>query len=649
MKKYMKKYNLFAKILQKVSMFMMVGVLTFGMSSCNFLDIVPEESATEADAFKDFAAARRYLYSCYSYLPDPRSGNESLDFMTSDEIVTAFEHEVFANFPQGNYTPVNPIISYWNSLFKGIRQCYLLLDNIDIVPEMDQSMKEQYKAESTFLIAYYHYLLLKCYGPTILITELPDVNMSIDDFPNRLPYDDCVEWISFKFDEAISLGLPEKQVDTDYGRATASAALAIKSRMLLYAASPLFNGGSTQYNDTDADNLTSAWQNFKNEEGEPLINPNYEASKWQKAADATLKAINSAEAAGAKLYQAADLSPAWVQPSNLSQRLARYVIVDRNTPENVWTQTRGEGYYSVQRKSTPINDVAGGSWNGVSPTLRMVEAFYTENGLPVDEDPSYDYAGKFEIYTKPITDSINFVGSTMKLNVGREPRFYSWVAFHNSWYELSAYDHDLGATKESHEKMIVQFRKNDNCGIGVRTNNYSPTGYLNKKLVNPNFARRTGGDILNYPWPVIRLAELYLNYAEALIEVGGDANLTTAKNYIDKVRVRASIPTIDEAWSKVPGVSLNQDKLRQIVRQERSIELFLEGHRFWDVRRWLLGTKFFNVQVQGLNIQGTTEAELFTPKTVNYTRKFRSPANYLLPIPIADINKNPKIVQNPGY
>ncbi|WP_286880184.1 RagB/SusD family nutrient uptake outer membrane protein, partial [Proteiniphilum sp. UBA7639] len=136
-------------------------LLTIGVISCNYLDVVPDEVTTEDDAFRTIEAAENFLYSCYSYIPNPRAGTTSLDWFTGDEIVTAFEHETFAQFPKGNYTANAPVISYWNTLFSGIKQCYLLMNNIDKVPNLDQSSKDDYLAQADFLIAYYHFLLLR--------------------------------------------------------------------------------------------------------------------------------------------------------------------------------------------------------------------------------------------------------------------------------------------------------------------------------------------------------------------------------------------------------------------------------------------------------------------------------------------------------
>jgi len=621
-------------------------LLVLSLFSCNYLDIVPTETANDKDAFKDSEAARRYLYSCYSYLPNPRHETSSIDLFTADEVVTAFEHETFANFPKGNYTASNPIISYWNTLFQGIRQCYLLLENIDNVPLMEDSEKQEYKAEATFLIAYYHYLLVKNYGPTVLIKESFAIDTPLEDYPARSPYDECVQWVADKFDEAIALGLPNEQEETSFGRATKPAALAIKARMLLYAASPLFNGGSVNYSDPDADDISGALTQLKNTDGTILMNATYDASKWQKAADAALVAINAAEDAGIRLFQESDASTTLAEPTNSVEKALRMTITDRYTPEMIWADTRTENYYSLQRKSTPYNATNGGSWNGVAPTLTMIKSFYTQNGLPIDEDPDYDYDNAFD-YSEQ-TDLSHGYGNTLNLNMEREPRFYAWIAYHNSYFELYAYTNDQGVTEDNRNKMLVSFRKDDNCGVKTRTNNYAPSGYLNKKGVHPSFSRATGGSIINYPWPIIRLGELYLDYAEALIEVGGASNLATAKEYLDRIRTRAGIPTVDQAWGPT-GITLDQDKMRQIVRQERTIELYLENQRFWDVRRWLLGSKYFNVKAQGMDYSQSTDAGFFNVVDVNFTRVFRTPQHYLMPIPAGDVEKNLNLIQNPGY
>lgn len=641
--------------MKKLFTYIFALLIGAGTASCNFLDVIPDETAADQDAFRDDKAAFRYLYSCYSYLPQPRHGTESLDLWTSDEIVTAFEHEPFAKFPQGNYTAYSPQISYWNTLFKGIRYCNTFLENIDNVPNLSDDLKAVYRAEATFLVAYYHFLLLQNYGSTILIDRVVPLSATEGDYPERRPYDECVEWIAKKFDEAIAIGLKSENDEQAWGRATVGAALAIKAKMYVYAASPLFNGGKVWYTDSDADDVSSALASVKSNSGEPLFNTSYDASKWDRAVTALKTAIDSVESIGVRLYLPGDIASEIKQPVDSFQRALRMTIVDRFTREIIWADSRGEGDYGLQRKSVPHNEEKKNTWNGISPTLTILEAFYSKNGLPIDQDTAYNYNGRYS-YGKPSATDIHNGdpnGVTLNLNLNREPRFYAWVAYHNSYYEVLSMDKDLDATKFNKEKMRVQFNKSGNAGVQNRTNNYSPTGYLSKKGVSPRF-NRENASYTAYPWPRIRLADLYLLYAEALIEKGGAANLLTAIEYIDKVRTRAGIPTLETAWSGAvnPVTSksaFTQDQLRQIVRQERTIELFMENQRFWDVRRWLLGTKYFNVKAKGMNIQGDTDADFFKVTEVNFQRAFTSPNNYLMPIPYAEIRKTSKLVQNPGY
>lgn len=599
----------------------LTGVFFFNSCGENYLDIVPDERGTEEDAFKDPNAARGYLYSIYGYIPNQRSGTSSIDLMTSDETVTAFEHEVFAGFPRGEYTASSPVISYWNNLYKGIRQAYIFLDRVDDVPELSSSKAEKYKAEADFLIAYFHFLLLRMYGPVVIADHEYDVNTDLDpeDFPMRATYEESVDFIAERLDAAAQELPMEQNSSSNYGRATSVVAKAVKARMLLYAASPLFNGGG--------ENGSSLYDNFTNKEGENLIPTSFDKEKWKRAADANKDAIDIAESAGVSLYQNSSHDSS--EPTDPVEKDLRFTFVDRNSKEIIWAETRQESAYDFQNKSTPYNS-SGGSWNGVAPTIELMEHFYTENGLPIDKDPSYDYSHRFDV-----TSSEH--GSTLKFNLNREPRFNAWISYHNGEYEI---------IRDSDNKIVTQYRRDDAHGIQGRNNNYSPTGYLNKKGVAPGLEQTSlSNPNVQYPWPVFRLSELYLNYAEALIEYGQD--LETAKEYIDRVRERAGIPSIDDAWSAIGGAN-DQETLREIVRQERTNEFYLENHRFWDLRRWMTAKNALGDRVHGMNISGATDEEFFQVTEVDFPRSFND-NNYLMPIPQSEMNKNETLIQNPGY
>lgn len=601
-----------------INIFLIIVSIALVSGGCSkFLDIVPDERPSEADAFRDPIRAKGYLYSCYGWLPRVNSTIDGIDMLTADEVVTAFEHETFARFPRGQYTASDPVISYWDNLYKGIRQCYILIENIDAVPGILAEDAAMYKAEANFLIGYYHFLLAKMYGPVIIADKQYDFNMPTEQYPVRATYDESVDFIVKKMDEVAPLLPQEHASAADYGRATSVLAKTVKAKILLFAASPLYNGGGGT--------MQSLYANFKDQDGKQLISSTYDKEKWKKAADASLDAINAAEAAGIVLYRNSTVNSDL--PANPIEKDLRYTFVDRNTNEIIWGETRHEGIYDLQNKSTPF--IAGIAFNGVAPTLTILEAFYTENGLPIDKDPAYDYAGRYQIESTPN-------GNTLSLNLNREPRFNAWIAYHNSFYEVN---------RGNNNQIKVQFRRNDPHGIQGRSNNYSPTGYLNKKGVAPTLNQSVLQVSYRYPWPIFRLAELYLNYAEALIEYGD--NFATAKQYIDRVRTRAGIPTVDAAWAPIGGAN-NQATLREIVRQERTIELYLENQRFWDLRRWMIAEPYLGQRAKGMNIQGTTDNDFFKVAEVVFPRAF-SQRNYLMPIPQSEINKNESLVQNPGY
>lgn len=603
--------------MKKLILLFTVFSMAMSFTACqDYLEIVPDERPTDEDAFRNPNAALGYLYSIYGYIPKQRT-SFSIDLLTADEVVTAFEHEYWAQFPRGEYTASNPVISYWNDLYKGIRQGYIFIDNIDAVEGIDAQTKTLYKAEANFLIGYFHFLLLRMYGPIVIADQQFDLNMPVSEYPVRATYDESVDFIANKLDEA-AMDLPmEHTSSSDYGRATSVIAKAVKARMLLYAASPLFNGGGANGN--------SLFSGFTDANGQNLIPTSFNREKWKRAAEANREAIDIAEAAGIKLYKNSDYDSPF--PEDQTEKDLRYVFVDKQTEELIWAETRREGLYDFQNKSTPF--IPGTSWNGLAPTLTLLETFYTENGLPIDKDPQYDYQGRYNIDSTAL-------GNTLSLNLNREPRFEAWISYHNDYYEI---------VRGNQNRIITRYRRNDDQGIQGRSNNYSPTGYLNKKGVAPLLDQSRLQVSVNYPWPVIRLSELYLNYAEALIEYGEDFG--TAKEYIDKVRTRAGIPTIDESWAPIGGAN-DQNTLREIVRQERTIELYLENHRFWDLRRWQIADQYLDQNAKGMNIQGETDEEFFQVTEVQFPRNF-SQRNYLMPIPQAEINKNELLIQNPGY
>jgi len=265
--------------------------------------------------------------------------------------------------------------------------------------------------------------------------------------------------------------------------------------------------------------------------------------------------------------------------------------------------------------------------------MRQVELYYTKNGLPIDQDPNFDYSGRLDIASGD---------ETAQLHRNREPRFYSNIGFDRGDYLIN----------DSAKKLFLRYNESDGYD-GVDRSNYSRSGYLVQKGVHPQTMFTSSDNIfIEYPWPKMRLAELYLNMAEALNEYGfgtTDKFGHDAKYYLNLIRERAGIPFIDDAWSNSydPGRPNNQTGLREIIQTERRIELAFEGHRIWDVRRWKKGEEL-NTPVYGLDVNKTNGSEFYSKVKIE-ERYFDVSRSYLWPISLRELQYNPNLVQNPGY
>lgn len=627
------------------------------VSGCDYLDIVPDERTKPENTYQNPDAAKNYLYSCYSKMYNPRVP-DAPDKFSAAEIINAVEKNDWSIFPRGYYSPSSPSLvkAYYDNIWSGIRQCYQFLSVVDMAPDILPEDLQYYKAEATLLIAYYHWLSFRAFGPSVIIKEMLDPFAPIEDYPERSSVDEVVAFIDEKITEAETIGLAERHDGDEYGRFTKSVAQALRAKVYLYAASLLFNGNSEFYAD------------FKSPiDNRNLISQTPDIEKWKKAEQVTRDAISYLESQGFRLYNAPGFDDAGTPsaskpgPVNKYQRAVRYTFMDNvggTNPEVIMVDTRKEGTYEIQNQSTPKQTASNGyknSWNTIAPTLQTVEMFYTKNGLPIDEDPNWDYDGRYSIVDMPANYDDNSYGlssgrRTLSLHLNREPRFFTWISFHNGNYEIAKFNGKVTNSNNAKKAIVVQFRFGDEQGLTEgQTGNYTGTGYLNKKFVHPAFQNGP----VHYPYPVIRMAEMYMNLAEILIEEdimeGTTGRLAEAKSLIDQIRVRAGIPTIDDAWknAKHPEKATTAEGLREIYRRERQIEFYLENQRFWDLRRWkdadILGEK-----VWGMNIHGSTDETFFVPTELQNIRTFKQ-AQYLMPIPMAETNKVPHVIQNPGY
>lgn len=625
----------------------------FLLSSCKkYLDIVPDNSPTLDYAFTLRNEAQKFLFTCYSYLPASADPQSNVGFLGGDEIWFPLEYREFDatlwnwEIARGNQNANTPYVNYWDGgyygirAFEAIRQCNIFLENVSApgsVPDLQQPERERWLAEVKFLKAYYHFLLLRMYGAIPLI----DVNIPVSAQPgdvkvSRMPFDSCVNYIARLCDEAAEV-LPPFIMDrnNELGRITSPIAKAIKARMLVMAASPLFNGNS---------DLAGS----KNTDGTALYTTTAEPAKWTRAATACQEAIELAAANGAALYYFPSSSFNLSQQT-ITQMNIRQAVCERWNAEKIWGNS---GRLANRLQSTCMarvsSDVASNTTLRAmfSATMKMAETFYTRNGVPISEDKTLNFEDRYT--TRMAVDSelyiINPGYITARLNFDREPRFYANLCFDGgTWYLYSS------PTQSDSGTFVLRAKANQYGGTDIG-GGINQTGYFIKKLVDWNFSFSASGvSVRPYEWPEVRLADLYLLYAEALNESGAPTNEVCS--WLNRIRARAGIPTIEDAWTNYatnPTKYTTKDGLRDIIKQERAIELAFEGSRFWDLRRWKDAAYEFNQPVRGWSTTGTTNESYYQVRTI-FQQRFIAPRDYLWPIRLSNLSVNPNLVQNPGW
>lgn len=271
--------------------------------------------------------------------------------------------------------------------------------------------------------------------------------------------------------------------------------------------------------------------------------------------------------------------------------------------------------------------------------------YYTKNGVPITEDITFNYAGRYNLRTSVAAEQ-NYIQTsyqTAVLHFDREPRFYGSVAFDGSvWY-------GQGKLTEA-SPWYVNAKLGQYAGGPPGGNRYSITGYWPQKLVNPasTYSATVAYVVVEYPWPIIRLADLYLMYAEALNEFNGPG--AEVYQYVNLVRDRAGLGTVQSSWENFSTNKTkyqNKDGLRDIIRQERAIELAFEGHRFWDLRRWKKGMEELNQPVYGWDV-GQSDAVLYYKPKLIFNQTFKA-RDYFWPIKESDMLVDRNLVQSPGW
>lgn len=604
------------------------------LTSC--VDYLDKESDTELTlpmVFEDKTRIEGWLANVYSHVPDPywgyarKLGWDILsDDMTASERWRQWDWKVIPML-LGEWTPSTDWDgNYWARLPQLIREANIFIENVHPLPEQGISATEvtYMKAEMRFMIAYYYYLLSNTYGPVPFKPNYiapTDFNLA-DLMEGQRPYYEVVDWVDKELKEVAKI-LPAKYTEArKYGRATSIMCLAVRARMLLFAASPLVNGNPD-------------YANHKNKDGENLFSTTEDKSKWAYAAQACKELIDAAEAAGHKLYTVEN-EDGTIDPFMSYQNLflTRY---DEGNTEILFARPGGSEYGEYEKHATP--QVSGGS-GGLGVTQSLVDAFFMENGLPINDDDSKyvesGFSGSDETRDNTVWDTEVNGGAitksgTYNMYCHREPRFYITVSYNNSYF--------------TQEKRLFNFF--NGSADNPHTHDAPQNGYLIRKKISPDLNVKQG--TYKYrPGIVYRLGEAYLNYAEALNESDpGNGDILV---YLNKIRERAGIRqyTTGATDENYIHVDLNdQAEMRKLIRAERRVELSCEGIRYDDLRRWKEAENVLNGDFYGMNFSGKDPSSFYvrTP----YLKRVYKKAYYWFPIHQSEMDKNDKLVQSPYW
>ena len=591
-------------------------------AGCHYLDQEPDDLITEEMVFNDIVKTNGWLANIYSYLPDPFMGwNQTYGLNTlTDDVQIPLEWGGFGwwstSAMKGNWSATSNYFDLWGNVYKAVRASLIFQEKVKPLGAEQTAEDVAYmRLQARFLVAYFYSEMLEFYGSFPLVTEYYDINSTYEELMlERTPFDEIVEWLDEElWTLAQELPLQHKNMTEDHGRATKGMALAVRAHVHMLAASPLFNGNQL-------------YAGVVNKDGTPLFPQTYDKEKWKRAAEAIEDLFDLGVYSLYKEYNADGTIDPFMSYMNI------HFATGAANPELIFINNKGN-YAETDQNMAPHGYGDGNGAYGA--TQNLVDAFFTRNGLPIDEDPTYVASGystedvRYEGTSWTRSNSKEEKGliteaGTPNMYCNREPRFYVSVLWHREW-----------STQLNGRVDFLYGGAN-----GGPTYDSPQCGYLMRKRQHPQ-ATEIGKQ--NHPYRhgiIFRLGEFYLSYAEALNEYYGTAEQATALQYVNAIRERAGIPAYEGSYT--------QEQMRELIRRERRIELLDEGKRYTDLRRWMIAKDVFAEPIRGLNVKATSDDAFFFTQRNFMIRSFED-RNYLWPIYQTYIDNNPKLVQNYGY
>ena len=601
------------------------GSLTF--SSCaDYLDVSDElaSNLTMEQVFDNVAYTKGWhanIYNCiceYSQIFLKPTGFQNPWPHLCNELTCAYSNA--RTEMENGFTASNASFHRFTDMYKYIRQAYIFLERAKPLGKItdQQNLTEadiaRMKSEAKFFIAYGYFSLFELYGPVPIIEGIVDESQSSFDFP-RASVDEMVQYIDSLLQEVLNEDiLPHtlRYVDESTGeetenmnemvRPTRAVVLALRAKLWVYAASKLFNGGFPEA------------VALRAPDGKQIF-PEEDRGKWETARQHCKTFIEFAEANGYELFRAYNTDGTENPGQSVYQVFQDYnrEIIWASSKTNMNSVTASDG---LDKRCTP-RDIFN-SFAGIGVSQQMVDAFFTDKGLDISEDPDYNEDGFTDINNPCAQKQPQIDKQVFNMYVNREPRW-------GDPNDDSNYD-------RQHFSGYYLYKRCNHTLLN--------TGSNNKSWARPSI--------------IFRLADFYLYYAEACNEV--DPSDPDIIRYIDMVRERAGIPgyqELNDTGAKT-GVIGNYEAQAYAIRRERQVELFSEGQRYFDVRRWMIcgpGEEADQSIEYGMNVKGSSSLPPSDPNSFfrravarryNWTR-----AMYLYPIPHNEIEKSPSMVQNP--
>ena len=671
------------------SILSVLALCALALSCDSFFDINLKDQATLDDTMSRSSTVKRYLAHLYAYIPrDENTRNyEGGTVLRSDESLNAkSQYETFwYKVRRGEYGSDNTTdessANFWKRYYVAINECTTFLDNVDKDKEDSAELIVQMKGEARFLRAYFYFVLLRHYGPVIIWgDQAADQNVKADEL-DRNTLEENFNFIVSELDKAIAdlhyeineegLGL---SLAANKGRATKGAAMALKARVLLYAASPLYNG-------QNGSGLYSGFVNFR---GEKLF-PEYDASKWDDAAAAAKAVIDLGR------YQlASENDPAKTEFQNAaaSYQDSWFKGWDTNN-EIIWgwwyrawgDESLGSGC-DIAYAAPAGGKIALAGYSLNSPSLKLVDAYpMWENGRypvlgyeksagmpdysrpivdPECKDIGYDVGGWVDNYQQTIDVDPSWAKpfKAHATTVGRDARYYANFVPNGFWWPSST-------TNSGGPVRFTCYNSAEATSPYSATDACNRVGYVWRRLYkanNPLKDLTADYQSVRYIYPAFRLAEVYLTYAEACNEKTV-RQAEEAIRYVDLVRARVGLcglreayPDIDfdsaDAVSKVGEMSrTGKEWLRWFILQEKMCEFAFEGQRHYDAVRWMLALEEYNTENWTLHVTAENYEDSYRRVSDDYIggRAVFANRDYLFPLGSAQRAEMTNFTQNPGW